>query len=92
MVKHYRKCHIRPFVSMAFCTILYVAYWGLLGIGFFKSLDMLQNFYELLHPDRCPMGENGTAVPWKETDRGRSGKDNRLFIEAVSWIARTGSP
>lgn len=26
------------------------------------------------------------------TDRGRSGKDDRLFIEAVLWIARTGSP
>ena len=28
----------------------------------------------------------------KKTNRGRSGKDNRLFIEAVLWIARTGSP
>ncbi|GCE84231.1 transposase [Komagataeibacter diospyri] len=28
----------------------------------------------------------------RKTDRGRSGKDNRLFIEAVLWIARTGSP
>ncbi|PYD68525.1 transposase, partial [Komagataeibacter swingsii] len=28
----------------------------------------------------------------KKTDRGRSGKDNRLFIEAVLWIARTSSP
>ncbi|WP_048884136.1 transposase, partial [Komagataeibacter intermedius] len=28
----------------------------------------------------------------KKTDQGRSGKDNRLFIEAVLWIARTGSP
>ncbi|WP_407927268.1 hypothetical protein [Komagataeibacter medellinensis] len=26
----------------------------------------------------------------KKTDRGCSGKDNRLFIEAVLWIARTG--
>ena len=25
-------------------------------------------------------------------DPGRSGKDNRLFVEAVLWIARTGSP
>jgi transposase len=24
--------------------------------------------------------------------RRRSGKDNRLFVEAVLWIARTGSP
>jgi transposase len=28
----------------------------------------------------------------KPSDRGRSGKDNRLFVEAVLWIARTGSP
>ena len=28
----------------------------------------------------------------KVTDAGRSAKDNRLFIEAVLWIIRTGSP
>ena len=28
----------------------------------------------------------------KPTDPGRSGADNRLFLEAVLWIARTGSP
>ncbi|MCC8968929.1 IS5 family transposase [Bradyrhizobium brasilense] len=28
----------------------------------------------------------------KPTDPGRTGGDNRLFIEAVLWIARTGSP
>ncbi|HEY1858195.1 IS5 family transposase [Acidocella sp.] len=28
----------------------------------------------------------------KPSDPGRSGKDNRLFLEAVLWIARTGSP
>ena len=28
----------------------------------------------------------------KATDPGRSGNDNRLFIEAVLWVARTGSP
>ncbi|MFD0391617.1 IS5 family transposase [Tistrella bauzanensis] len=28
----------------------------------------------------------------KPTDPGRSGTDNRLFIEAVLWIVRTGSP
>ena len=28
----------------------------------------------------------------KPGDRGRSGADNRLFVEAVLWIARTGSP
>ena len=28
----------------------------------------------------------------KQSDPGRSGTDNRLFVEAVLWIARTGSP
>lgn len=28
----------------------------------------------------------------KPTDRGRTGGNNRLFVEAVLWIARTGSP
>ena len=28
----------------------------------------------------------------KQSDPGRSGKDNRRFVEAVLWIARTGRP
>ena len=28
----------------------------------------------------------------KPTDPGRSGKDNRLFVEAVLWVVNTGSP
>jgi len=28
----------------------------------------------------------------KESDPGRTGGDGRLFLEAVLWIARTGSP
>jgi transposase len=28
----------------------------------------------------------------KAGDRGRRGADNRLFVEAVLWVARTGSP
>jgi hypothetical protein len=28
----------------------------------------------------------------KPGDPGRRGKDNRLFVEAVLWIARTASP
>ena len=31
-------------------------------------------------------------LPGKKGDRGRSGVDNRRFVEAVLWIARTGSP
>jgi transposase len=31
-------------------------------------------------------------LPGKVTDPGATAKDNRLFLEAVLWIARTGSP
>ncbi|HIC00752.1 TPA: transposase, partial [Candidatus Poribacteria bacterium] len=31
-------------------------------------------------------------LPGKEGDPGKTGGDKRLFIEAVRWIARTGSP
>ncbi len=31
-------------------------------------------------------------LPGKPGDPGRSGADNRLFMEAILWIARTGSP
>jgi transposase len=31
-------------------------------------------------------------LPGKPGDPGRSGADNRLFLEAVLWIARTGAP
>jgi hypothetical protein len=31
-------------------------------------------------------------LPGKATDVGVTAKDNRLFVEAVLWIARTGSP
>lgn len=31
-------------------------------------------------------------LPGKEGDPGCSGRDNRLFLEAVFWVARTGSP
>jgi transposase len=31
-------------------------------------------------------------VPGKDGDPGRHGKDNRLFVEAVLWLAKTGAP
>lgn len=38
------------------------------------------------------MGADQRNAPGKATDRGVTAKDNPLFIEAVLWIARTGSP
>jgi transposase len=31
-------------------------------------------------------------LPGKPSDPGRTAADNRLFVEAVLWIARTGAP
>jgi putative transposase len=31
-------------------------------------------------------------VPGKAGDPGATGRDNRLFVEAVLWLARTGAP
>ena len=31
-------------------------------------------------------------LPGKAGNRGRTGADNHLFVEAVLWIARTGAP
>jgi len=31
-------------------------------------------------------------LPGKRSDPGRTAVDNRLFMEAVLWLARTGSP
>ncbi len=38
------------------------------------------------------MGEDGTALPGQADGPGRSGSDNRCFVEAVLWVVRTGSP
>jgi len=29
-------------------------------------------------------------LPGKASDPGRTGRDNRLFVEAISWLARSG--
>ena len=34
----------------------------------------------------------GHLVPGKNGDKGRRGKDNRLFIDGVLWLARAGAP
>ena len=31
-------------------------------------------------------------LPGKTTDPGPTARDNRLFLNAVRWIGRTGSP
>ena len=31
-------------------------------------------------------------LPGKKGDPGRSGDDNRMFVEGVLWIVRTGAP
>jgi putative transposase len=31
-------------------------------------------------------------LPGKASDAGATAKDNRLFVEAILWIARTGAP
>ena len=31
-------------------------------------------------------------MPNLKSDRGHTGQDNRLFLEAALWIVRTGSP
>ena len=31
-------------------------------------------------------------VPGKQGDRGRTGTDNRLFLDAILWLARGASP
>lgn len=31
-------------------------------------------------------------VPGKKGDRGRTATDNRLFLDAILWLARTASP
>jgi putative transposase len=33
-----------------------------------------------------------SLLPGKAGDPGRSGADNRLFLEAVLWMVRTGAP
>jgi putative transposase len=31
-------------------------------------------------------------IPGKAGDKGRHGKDNRLFVDAVLWLVRAGAP
>lgn len=48
--------------------------------------------YHLGHDPDAQWAKMETHCEGKASDPGRSGRDNRLFVEAVLWIARTGSP
>jgi transposase len=37
-------------------------------------------------------GRIAPLIPGKEGDPGRSGDNNRMFVEGVLWIVRTGAP
>ena len=40
----------------------------------------------------CVWQRLGPHLPGKASDAGATAKDNRLFLEAVFWRVRTGSP
>jgi len=46
--------------------------------------------HKLLNDDQWERIKN--LLPGKAPDRGVTARDNRQFVEAVLWIARTGSP
>jgi transposase len=51
----------------------------------------------VLDRDRFVVGDTAwekvaPLLPGKPTDPGATGKDNRLFLEAVLWRVRTGAP
>jgi putative transposase len=37
-------------------------------------------------------GRIAHLIPGKPGDPGRTGNDNRLFVDAIVWMARTGTP
>jgi transposase len=64
----------------------YITIYDIKFIITIMDLDML---YELREDQWEKIKE---SLPGKAGDRGRSGEDNRGFIRAVMWIARTGAP
>lgn len=40
----------------------------------------------------APWARIAHLVPGKKTDKGVTAKDNRRFVDAVLWMARTGAP
>lgn len=50
------------------------------------DLEQRKSRYRLLHDDQWPLIKS--LLPSKAHDRGVTTRDNRLFFEAVLWIAR----
>ena len=42
--------------------------------------------------ERCGLGADGSVDHWSARSAGSTGRDNRMFVEGVLWIVRTGSP
>lgn len=64
-------------------------------LRWFESFDILEPFggrmrLYWLRDDQWERIKD--LLPGKASDRGVTARDNRLFVEAVLWVARTGSP
>ena len=56
-------------------------------------LDRFRNAMELRHTITDDQWDKiKDALPGKAGDRGRTAENNRLVIDAVMWIAKTGAP
>jgi putative transposase len=42
--------------------------------------------------ERCGVGADGPLIIGRPDQKGSTGRDNRMFVEGVLWIVRTGSP
>ena len=58
-------------------------------IGFFLNTVTLMLRHAISDADWKRIAD---LLPGKKTDPGRTARDNRLFLDAVLWIGRTGSP
>ena len=59
-------------------------------IYFLKTKGSIMNYRHKLTDEQWHKIKD--YLPGKDGDSGRSASDNRLFIDAVMWIARTGAP
>jgi len=62
--------------------------------GFGKLLIRLTSEWRRIwtrRRERVKRGLSRMSSPW-QAQPGQTGRDTRLFLEAVLWIARTGAP